>query len=130
MQKSQKIGLIRYEFIAYVHVLDTQNVSNILLTKENLADMKSQIDQIDWVPVENVDIDIIDAAGESGDTSTSETRNRICGLFDAEPLDWRYARITVSDYANTKHSYAIARVPRSPIVPVVFNVNEWFVYIG
>ncbi len=124
MQKSKNIGLIRYEFVAYVPVSNTQNVNEILLTKDDFADKKSQSNQIKWTPVENVDIDIIDTAGEGGVTSTSETRNRICGLFDAEPLDWRYARITVSDYSNTKHSYAIARVPRSPIVPVVFDVNE------
>ena len=124
MSKSNNIGLIRYEFIAYVHVSDTQNVSNILLTKDDLVDIGSQSDQIKWTPVESMDIDIIDAAVESDDTSTSETRNRICGLFDAEPLDWEYARIIVSDSAKTKHSYAIARMPKSPTVPVFFDVKE------
>ena len=124
MQKSNNIGLIRYEFMAYVYVLETQCVNEILLTKDDFADKDSQNDKIKWTPVENVDIDIIDAAAESSDTSTSEMRNRICGFFDAEPLEWRYARITVSDHSNTKRCYAIARVPRSPIVPVVFDVNE------
>jgi len=58
MQKSKNIGLIRYEFIAYVPIFDAQNVSEILLTKKDLSNMKSQSDQIDWVPVENVNIDI------------------------------------------------------------------------
>lgn len=123
MQKSNNIGLIRYEFIAYVHVLDIQNVSNILLTKDDYADMNSQSDQIKWIPVENVDIDIIDN-GEININSIVKTRKRICGLFDAEPLDWEYARIIVSNFAKTKHSYAIARMPKSPTVPVFFDVKE------
>ncbi|MEK6766917.1 MAG: hypothetical protein AABY49_11910 [Planctomycetota bacterium] len=123
MLKSNNIGLIRYEFIAYVHVLDTQNVSNILITKDDLANMKSQSYQIDWVPVENMDIDIIENGGIDIN-SIVKTSKRICGLFDAEPLDWEYARIIVSDSAKTKHSYAIARMPKSPTVPVFFDVKE------
>lgn len=122
MSKSNNIGLIRYEFIAYVHVLGTQNVSDILITKDDLADMKSQSDQIDWVPVENMDIDIVDN-GEININSIVKTKKRICGLFDAEPLDWEYARIIVSDSAKTKYSYAIARMPKSPTVPVFFDVK-------
>ena len=120
MQKSKNIGLIRYEFIAYVHVLDTQNVSDILITKNDLANMKSQSDQIDWIPVENIDID----NGEININSIVKTKKRICGLFDAEPLDWEYARIIVSDSAKTKYSYAIARMPKIPTVPVFFDVKE------
>ena len=123
MSKSKNIGLIRYEFIAYVNVLDTQNVSNILLTKEDLSNMKSQSDHIDWVPVENMDIDIIDN-GEININSIVKKKKRICGLFDAEPLDWEYARIIVSDSAKTKHSHAIARMPKSPTAPVFFDVKE------
>ena len=123
MSKSNNIGLIRYEFIAYVHVLDTQNVSDILITKDDLANMKSQSDQIDWIPVDNMDIDIIDN-GEININSIVKTKKRICGLFDAEPLDWEYARIIVSDSAKTKYSYAIARMPKSPTVPVFFDVKE------
>ncbi len=123
MQKSQKIGLIRYEFIAYVPIFNTQNVNEILLTKDDSADMKSQSDQIDWVPVENVNIDIIDN-GEIDINSIVKTKKRICGLFDTEPLDWEYAQIIVSDSSKTKHSYAIARMPKSPTVPVFFDVKE------
>jgi hypothetical protein len=123
MSKSNNIGLIRYEFIAYVHVLDTQNVSDILITKDDLANMESQSDQIDWIPVENMDIDIVDN-GETNINSVVKTKKRICGLFDAEPLDWEYARIIVSDSAKTKYSYAIARMPKSPTVPVFFDVKE------
>ena len=123
MSKSNNIGLIRYEFIAYVSVFDTQNVNEILLTKDDFADMKSQSDQIDWVPVENLDIDIIDN-GEIDINSIVKTKKRICGLFDAEPLDWEYARIIVSDSAKTKHSYAISRMPKNPTVPVFFDVKD------
>jgi hypothetical protein len=124
MSKSEKIGLVRYEYIVYIHLLKTYNVREILLTKDDLVDIGSQSNQIEWIPVENMDIDFIDTIGEIGDSSVEGTENRICGLFDAEPLDWRYARITVGDYENTKHCYAIAMVPRSPIVPVVFDINE------
>lgn len=123
MQKSNNIGLIRYEFIAYIHVLGTQNVNEILLTKDDFADMNSQSTQIKWSPVENMDIDNIDN-GEIDINSIVKTKKRICGLFDAEPLDWEYARIIVSDSAETKHSYAIARMPKSPTVPVFFDVKE------
>ena len=123
MSKSSNIGLIRYEFIAHVPIFDIQNVSEILLTKDDFADMKSQSDQIDWIPVENMDIDIIDN-GETNINSIVKTKKRICGLFDAEPLDWEYARIIVSDSAKTKRSYAIARMPKSPTVPVFFNVKD------
>ncbi|MBS1257460.1 MAG: hypothetical protein MAG551_00504 [Candidatus Scalindua arabica] len=123
MQKSNDIGLIRYEFIAYIHILGTQNVNEILLTKDDFADMNSQSDQIKWTPVENMDIDNIDN-GDIDINSIVKTKKRICGLFDAEPLDWEYARIIVSDSTKTKHSYAIARMPKSPTVPVFFDVKE------
>ena len=123
MQKSKNIGLIRYEFIAYIPIVDTQNMSEILLTKKDLSNMKSQSDQIDWVPVENVNIDIIDN-GKIDINSIVKTKKRICGLFDAEPLDWEYARIVVSDSSKAKHSHAIARMPKSPTVPVFFVVKE------
>ncbi len=91
------------------------------------VDMMSKSDQVMWVSVDNMDIDIIDIVGEVGESyegSIPLERNRICGLFDAEPLDWKYARITVGDDSNTKHNYAIAKMPRSPIVPVIFDVNK------
>ena len=123
MQKPNRFGLIRYEFIAYIHVLGTQNVNEILLTKDDSADSNSQGDQIKWTSVENMDIDHIDN-GELLFNWFVQTKKRICGLFDAEPLDWEYARIIVSDSAETKHSYATARMPKSPTVPVFFDVKE------
>ena len=123
MSKSKSIGLVRYEYIVYLHLLNTYNVREILLTKDDLVDIGSQSDQIKWTPVENMDIDIIDN-GEIDINSIVKTKKRICGLFDAEPLDWEYARIIVSDPAKTKYSYAIARMPKSPTVPVFFDVKE------
>lgn len=128
MQKSSNIGLIRYEFIAYISVLDAQNVNEILLTKDDSAGMKPQSDQIKWTPVANMNVDIVDITdetGESGGSSISKIlKNRICGLFDAEPLDWKYARIFVDNKAGTKHNFAIAKMPRSPIMPVIFEISE------
>ena len=124
MSKSENIGLVRYEYIVYLHLLKTYNVREILLTKDDLVDIGSQSDQIKWTPVESMDIDFIDTIGENGDSPVEGIENRICGLFDAEPLDWEYARIIVSDSAKTKHSYAIARMPKSPTVPVFFDVKE------
>lgn len=124
MSKSKNVGLVRYEYMVYIHLLKTYNVREILLTKDDLVDIGSQSNQIEWIPVENIDIDFIDTIGEARDGSAEVTENRICGLFEAEPLDWRHARITVGDYENTKHCCAIARMPGSPIVPVVFDINE------
>ncbi len=126
MYKSQNISLVKYEYIAYIHLLKTHNVNEILLTMDDFGGVMSQSDHIKWIPVENMDIDIIDFVGEigkGGEESILQTGNRICGLFDAEPLDWKYARIMVGDDSNTKHKFAIAKMPRSPIVPVIFDVN-------
>jgi hypothetical protein len=88
MQKSKNIGLIRYEFIAYIPIFDI---------------------------IDNGKIDI---------NSIVKTKKRICGLFDAEPLDWEYARIVVSDSSKAKHSHAIARMPKSPTAPVFLMLRN------
>ncbi len=127
MQKSQKISLVRYEYIAYIHLLKTHNVNEILLTMDDFDDAMTQSDHVKWIPVVKMNVDIIDTTEEvgiSGDTSISKVKNRICGLFDAEPLDWKYAKITVGDDTDIKHNVAIARMPRSPIVPVIFDMNK------
>ncbi len=127
MPKTHNIDLVRYEYIAYIHLLKIDNVREILLTQDDFVDMMSKSDQIKWTLVKNINIDIIETAEDpenSGDSSSKKTKNRICGLFDAEPLDWKYARILVDSKAGTKHNFAIARVPISPIVPVIFNINE------
>lgn len=127
MPKADNIDLVRYEYIAYINLLDIDNVKEILITRDDFADMMSNSDHIKWTPVENMNIDIIDSiadTGNSGDASSKKTKNRICGLFDAEPLDWKYARILVDNKASTKYNYAIAKIPRSPIIPIIFEVNE------
>jgi len=127
MPKTHIIDLVRYEYIVYTHLLETSNISEILLTRDDFVDTKSKSDHIKWTPVKNMNIDIIDSAedtGNSGDVSSKKSRNRICGLFDAEPLDWKYARILVDNKQGTKHNFAIARMPRSPIIPVIFEINE------
>ncbi len=127
MTKSQKIGFVRYEYIVHIHLLKTYNINEIMLTMDDFVDMLSPSDQNKWVPVDNMDIDIIDIeceVKEGAEGSISQARNRICGLFDAQPLDWKYARIMVGDDSNTKHNYAISKMPISPIVPVIFDFKE------
>ncbi len=127
MSKSQNVAFVRYEYIVYIHVLETYNVSEILLTKDDFVDVKSVSDQVKWTPVVKINVDIVDTtevAGNSGDTSISKVKNRSCSFFDAEYLDWKYAKITVGDDTDIKHNIAIARMPRSPIVPVIFDMNK------
>ena len=127
MPKTHNIDLIRYEYIAYINLLDIDNVKEILITRDDFVDMMSNSDHIKWTPVKNMNIDIIDSVediGNSGDTSSHKTKNRICGLFDAEPLDWKYARILVDNKASTKDNFAIAKMPHSPIMPIIFVINE------
>ncbi|MGR3293687.1 MAG: hypothetical protein ACUZ9M_06710 [Candidatus Scalindua sp.] len=127
MPKVDNIDLVRYEYIAYINLLDIDNVKEILITRDDFAEKMTNGDHIKWTPVENMNIDIIDSVedtGNSGDASSKKTKNRICGLFDAEPLDWKYARILVDNKASTKYNYAIAKIPRSPITPIIFEVNE------
>ncbi len=127
MPKAQNIDLIRYEYIAYSNLLDIDNVKEILITRDNFDDMMSNSDHITWTPVKNMNIDIIDSVEDTGngaDASSGKTKNRICGLFDAEPLDWKYARILVDNKASTKYNFAVAKMPQSPIIPIIFEINE------
>ncbi len=127
MSKSQNVAFVRYEYMVYIHLLNTYNVNEISLTMDDFVHMSSQSDQIKWIPVVKMNIDIVDTteeAGNSGDTSISKIKKRICGLFDAKPLDWKYAKITVGDDTNIKHNVVITRMPVSPIVPVIFDMNK------
>ncbi len=127
MPQIHNIDLVRYEYIAYSNLLDIDNVKEILITRDDFDDMMSNSDHITWTPVKNMNIDIIDSVEDTengDDASFRKTKNRICGLFDAEPLDWKYARILVDNKASTKHNFAIAKMPRSPIIPIIFEVNE------
>ena len=127
MPKIKNVDLVRYEYIAYINLLDIDNVKEILITQDDSADMMSNSDHIKWAPVKNMNIDIIDSfenTGSSGDISSTMSKSRICGLFDAEPLDWKYARILVDNKASTINNFAIAKMPQSPIVPIIFEINE------
>ena len=127
MSKNRNDNLVRYEYIAYSNLLDIDNVKEILITRDDFDDMMSNSNLIKWTPVTNMNIDIIDSVedtGHSGDTSSQKIKNRICGLFDAEPLDWKYARILVDNKASTKDNFAIAKMPHSPIMPIIFVINE------
>ncbi len=127
MSKSHNIHLVRYEYIAYINLLDIDNVKEILITRDEFDDIMSGSDHIKWSPVKNMNIDIIDSVEDTvndGDGSSGKTRNRICGLFDAEPLDWKYARILVDNKISKKYNFAVAKVPRSPIMPIIFEINE------
>ena len=127
MSKNRNDNLVRYEYIAYSNLLDIGNVKEILITRDDFDDMMSNSNLIKWTPVTNMNIDIIDSVedtGHSGDTSSQKIKNRICGLFDAEPLDWKYARILVDNKASTKDNFAIAKMPHSPIMPIIFVINE------
>lgn len=126
MSKNRNINLVRYEYMAYSNLLDIDNVKEILITRDDFDDMLSNSDHINWSPVKNMNIDIIDSVedtGNSGDITSKKTKNRICGLFDAEPLDWKYARILVDNKASTTNNFAIAKMPNSPIVPIIFEIN-------
>ena len=124
MSKNNNVNLVRYEYIAYSSLLDIDNVKEILITRDDFDGMMSNSDHVKWSPVTNMNIDIIDAVEDSGDTFPQKTKNRICGLFDAEPLDWKYARILVDNKARTKNNFAIAKMPHSPILPIIFVINE------
>jgi len=124
MSKNNNVNLVRYEYIAYSSLLDIDNVKEILITRDDFDGMMSNSDHVKWSPVTNMNIDIIDAVEDSGDTFPQKTKNRICGLFDAEPLDWKYARILVDNKASTKNNFAIAKMPHSPILPIIFVINE------
>ena len=124
MSKNNNVNLVRYEYIAYSSLLDIDNVKEILITRDDFDGMMSNSDHVKWSPVTNMNIDIIDSVEDSGDTSSQKTKNRICGLFDAEPLDWKYARILVDNKASTKNNFAIAKMPHSPILPIIFVINE------
>ncbi|KHE91706.1 MAG: hypothetical protein SCABRO_02557 [Candidatus Scalindua brodae] len=89
MSKDHNIDLVRYEYIAYIDLLDIDNVKEILVTRDDFVDMMSNSDRIKWTPVKNMNIDIIDSiedTGGSGDASSRKTKNRICGFLT--PSHW------------------------------------------
>ena len=123
MAKVKNVDLVRYEYIVYINLLDTDNIKEILITLDDYVDPVTENFQIKWTPVRNLNIDIVDIGTDDASSSDSECTNRICGLFDAEPLDWKYARILVDNKSRTKDNYAIAKMPISPITPIMFEIK-------
>jgi hypothetical protein len=123
MVKLENTTLVRYEFDAYIHALDSTSeykVCNILLTEDDLVTMGSQSAEINWIKVEKINVIDIE---EIGNNSVAETKKRICGIFETKPIFWTYAKIIINDNTNTKRCNAIAKMPRSPVVPVIFDVK-------
>jgi hypothetical protein len=124
MLRPENTTLVRYEFDAYVQALDSSSdykICNILLTEDDLSTKRSQGNEINWVNVENIDVVEIET---SCNDSFAETKKRICGIFETKPVDWKYAKITVNDNTNTRRFDAIAKMPRSPVIPVIFDFRN------
>ncbi len=123
MLKTENNTLVIYEFDAYVHVVDSiakYKVCDILVTEDDLEAIGSQGNDINWIKVEK--IDIVDI-GEFENYNIAESKKRICGSFEAKPFYWKYAKIIINNITNNKRFNAITKMPRSPVVPVVFDVK-------
>jgi hypothetical protein len=113
MVKLGHTTLVNYEFDAYIYGLDSASkckIHNILLTE----------DEINWVKVEKINVINIE---EIGNNSVDKAKKRICGIFETKPVYWTYAKIIFNDNTNTKCCDAIVKMPKSPVMPVVFNVK-------
>ncbi len=124
MFKSEKTEFVKYEFVININVIDNipaYKVNNVLLTEDDLSDMSTQSSETNWISAGEVDVIDID---EIGNDSFSESKKRICGLFNAEPRDWKYAQMVISDQKNKKNIYTIGKMPQSPIIPVIFELQN------
>lgn len=123
MLKTENNTLVIYEFDAYVHAAGNASkykVCDILVTEDDLKAIGSQGNDINWIKVEK--IDIVDI-GEFENYTIAESKKRICGSFQTKPVYWTYAKIIINDITNNKRLNAITEMPRSPVVPVVFDVK-------
>lgn len=123
MVKVEEISLIRYEFVVYLHVLKSANtykVCDVSLTEDEFIIISLQSTRINWVQAEKLKVIGIE---EIKNGSVMKVKKKICGLFDTEPRNWKYARIKVSDNANTEYCFSKAEMPKSPVIPVVFDVK-------
>lgn len=119
-----RFELIRYEFVTNINTIDnefTYEVNDILLTEDDISGLSLQSNNTNWVSVNEVNVIDVD---EIGSDSFESNRKRICGLFNAEPRDWKYARMIVSDHTNNKNIFAIGKMPVSPIIPVIFELQN------
>jgi hypothetical protein len=123
MLKTENNTLAIYEFDAYVHMAGNASkykVCDILVTEDDLEAIGSQGNDINWIKVEKIDIVDID---EFENYTIAESKKRICGSFETKPVYWTYAKIIINDITNKKRFNAITEMPRSPVVPVVFDVK-------
>ncbi len=123
MLKTENNTFVIYEFDAYVYVADIAfkyKVCDILVTEGDLEAIGSQGNDINWIKVEKIDVVDIE---EIGNKTVAETKNRICGSFETKPVYWTYAKIIIDDITSNKRLNAITEMPRSPVVPVVFDVK-------
>jgi len=124
MLKSENTEFVKYEFVININVIgniSAYKVNNVLLTEDDLSDMPLQSSETNWISAGEVEV--IDI-GETGNNSFSGGKKRICGLFNAGPRDWKYARMVIRDQKNKKNIYIIGKMPQSPIIPVIFELQN------
>lgn len=125
MAKPVRTNLVQYEFDVYVPLLDSDSaykVCDITLTEDDfMPSSLLQRDEAIWKQVDR--FCVVYTEVHEVKYSFVKTERRICGLFDAEPLDWKYATIGVRDEKNKKFGQVTAKMPLSPIMPVLFFID-------
>ena len=122
MVKSGNIVLVQYEFDAYLSLSDINviyDVRDVLLAEDEFVTSAIQSNEINWTKVKN--FQVVYTEDREVKNSLVKIRRRICGLFDAEPLDWEFGKIVIREKKNKKYHHVIAKMPIGPIKPVVFN---------
>ncbi|GJQ58625.1 MAG: hypothetical protein D8M57_12520 [Candidatus Scalindua sp. AMX11] len=115
--------LVQYEFDVYVPLLEKDSnyeVCEITLTKDDFKH-PLQMDEAVWKRVDQFRV----MYTEVNDVKVPfvKKKRRICGLFDTRPLDWKFANIVIRDEKNNRYGRVMAKMPLSPIIPVVFFVD-------
>ena len=122
MVKSENVVLVQYEFDAYIPLSDTNviyDVRDVLLAEDKFVTSAIESNETNWTRVKN--FQVIYTEDREVNNSLVKIRRRICGLFDAEPFDWKHAKIVIREKKNKRYHHAIAKMPISPIAPVVFD---------
>ncbi|MCP5002950.1 MAG: hypothetical protein GY941_03230 [Planctomycetes bacterium] len=120
MEKSECTASVQYEFDVHVPLLDdgsSYKVCDITLTEDDF-NLSLQTDQATWKQVDR--FQVVNTEVKKVRNSFAETVTRVSGLFDADPLDWKYANIVVKDEKSRKSGCVRAKMPVSPIKPVIF----------
>jgi len=121
MMKSENVVLVQYEFDAYISLLEINviyDVCDVLLAEDEFVTSSKQDNEINWTKVESFHVVYSE---ETEVYNSLVKKRRICGLFNAVPLDWKYAKIVIREKKNKRYYHRIAKMPISPITPVVFN---------